>query len=110
MSLMKGKSSKKEDIAKREAELKKRKQKMKNIKVVEEENTDTNQNSIEVAAPFSDGIVSAKFQAFPTTSRSADAEVELLKSFLSYFSVTTPFIGTIDSKISFMKKKGGRLL
>ena len=60
--------------------------------------------------PFSDGVVSPQFRRFPTVQRAADAEVALLKSFLHYFSVGRTFVGTIHTKTSFMKKKGGRLL
>ena len=60
--------------------------------------------------PFSDGLVTSSFCIFPLVAKIADEEVGLLRLFLKYFSQTEPFIGTMNTKTSFMKKKGGRLL
>lgn len=63
-----------------------------------------------LATPFSDGIVVARLNNLAFVPRSGGDEVDILRSFLKYYSSSTPFVGTISSKLSFMRKKGGRLL
>lgn len=58
---------------------------------------------------FSDGLVDSRFKN-SVVVHSADMEVYLLQNFLSYFKETETFIGNINTRTSFMHKKGGRLL
>lgn len=62
------------------------------------------------ATPFSDGIVASCLSNLVVIPRIGGQEVDLLRSFLSYFVITDTFIGTITMRASFMKKKGGTLL
>lgn len=62
------------------------------------------------AVPFSDGIVSKCLEDLVAIPRVGGQDVEVLKGFLNYFHLTGTFIGTISTKSSFMKKKGGILL
>lgn len=62
------------------------------------------------AEPFSDGLVSAKLKGLVVVPRVGGEEVTVLHDFLEMYSRTEPYIGTISSKTSFMKKSGGRLL
>lgn len=95
--------TKKSKVTQQPAKSKAKAKQVKVVEKVEDQNT-------QIAIPFSDGLVSPKFSMFPMLPRVGDTEVDLLKSFLKYFSVTSPYIGTISTKTSFMKKKGGRLL
>lgn len=81
---------------------KKKKKKQEQVKEVHPEQT--------AVPPFSDGVVSAKFCTVPSVLHAGGPEVEMLRAAMHYFTVTEPFIGTINTKVSFMKKKGGRLL
>lgn len=66
--------------------------------------------AVELAVPFSDGIVAACLNNLVVIPRIGGQEVDILRSFLHYFVVTDTFIGTITTRASFMRKKGGTLL
>lgn len=65
---------------------------------------------IERATPFSDGIVAASLADLVMVPHASGSEVELTRGFLRYFAATGTYIGSMSSKLSFMKKKGGTLL
>lgn len=65
---------------------------------------------VEIAEPFSDGLVSARLRGLTVIPRRGGEDTSTLHDFLELFSKTETFIGAISSKTSFMKKTGGRLL
>lgn len=65
---------------------------------------------VERATPFSDGIVAASLADLVMVPHASGSEVELTRGFLRYFAATGTYIGSMSSKLSFMKKKGGTLL
>lgn len=60
--------------------------------------------------PFSDGIVHVALKDALAIPRRGGMDVDLLRGFLGYFSTYGTFVGNIFSKVSFMKKQGGRLI
>lgn len=76
----------------------------------EPEATPMARTAMEVAVPFSDGIAAASLKDLVVILRDGGQEVAFLRSFLRYFATTETFIGSVSSKLSFMKKKGGTLL
>lgn len=76
---------------------------------VEEEQVASGQ-SLAPVEPFSDGIVARQFRGLVIVPRVGGEECSVLADFLTVYSRTTPFIGSINQKTSYMKKQGGRLL
>lgn len=76
----------------------------------EDEEQEVSTPSLPKAEPFSDGIVARQFRGLVIVPRVGGEECSVLSDFLTVFSRTAPFIGSINQKASYMKKQGGRLL
>ena len=76
----------------------------------EEEVAESTDRTVERAEPFSDGLVSVRLRDVTVIPRIGGEECLVLGEFLKQLSSTEPFIGSISTKTSYMKKQGGRLL
>lgn len=67
-------------------------------------------NKLVEIEPFSDGIVNYKLDGLIVVPRICYQELDPLKQFLKYFATVGFTAGSIYTKSSFMKRKGGVLL
>lgn len=65
---------------------------------------------IQLAQPMQGDVVSPTLASVLIVPRIAGEELATLKGFLRYYTLTGIYVGSIVSKTSFMRKKGGVLL
>ena len=76
----------------------------------EDEEENVERMELVMPTPFEDGLVSVAFCNPNVIPKRGGVDVDLLRGFLGYYSTYETYIGGIVSKVSFMKRQGGRLL